>query len=265
MRTSVRLPPERQPSGLQPDNLAGPFLVPQSPPPIICASFVLDDFAQRVARHPRRTAQACVRLPPCCFFCVLLPQHHLHSQVRVCRSDREARHVRGCSLLLLRLWINHRVEEVTEHLQVGSSRQQVSTPGFPKRQHQRASRSGSSLRTMVARLGASYFEKWPMSHDSVWVSPSEVHQTVLLRWRASAHGRWAACWAACWVRRRPGHPFAPCCTGPSPFHTWRTRSSASHSPTTQVRRGRGLMVGPWGGMGEGPAKPTPTGTGRAWR
>ena len=142
MRTSVRLPPERQPSGLQPDNLAGPFLVPQAPPPPISArSFVLDDFAQRVARHPRRTAQACVRLPPCCFFCVLLPQHHLHSQVRVCRSDRKARHVRGCSLLLLRLWINHRVEEVTEHLQVGSSRQQVSTPGFPKRQHQRAPRS----------------------------------------------------------------------------------------------------------------------------
>ena len=41
--------------------------------------------------------------------------------------------------------------------------QQVSTPGFPKRQHQRAPRSCCSLRTMVARLGASYFEKWPMT------------------------------------------------------------------------------------------------------
>ena len=234
MRTSVRLPPERQSSGLQPDNLAGPFLVPQSPPPIICASFVLDDFAQRVARHPRRTAQACVRLPPCCFFCVLLPQHHLHSQVRVCRSDREARHVRGCSLLLLRLWINHRVEEVTEHLQVGSSRTASQYAGLSKKTAPASAAERSSLRTMVARLGASYFEKCmnEVARDSVWVSPSEVHQTVLLRWRASAHGRWAACW----VRRRPGHPFAPCCTGPSPFHTWRTRSSALHSPTTQVRR-----------------------------
>ena len=111
----------------------GRFWFRKPPPQFSARSFVLDDFAQRVARHPRRTAQACVRLPPCCFFCVLLPQHHPHSQVRVCRSDREARHVRGCSLLLLRLWINHRVEEVTEHLQVGSSRAASQYGGLSKK------------------------------------------------------------------------------------------------------------------------------------
>ena len=234
MRTSVRLPPERQSSGLQPDNLAGPFLVPQSPPPLSALhSFLMISHSVSHGIPDGLLKRACAFHHAAFFAC------SFRNTIFTAKSGFAAATAKPGMCAGVRFFFSVSGSIIALKRSPNTCRwavagQQVSTPGFPKRQHQRAPRSCCSLRTMVARLGASYFEKCmnEVARDSVWVSPSEVHQTVLLRWRASAHGRWAACW----VRRRPGHPFAPCCTGPSPFHTWRTRSSALHSPTTQVRR-----------------------------